>query len=53
MNPAQWVLGAVAELATVFGVTPESVRVLSPFVGGAFGNSLSTGCASAATGAAG
>ncbi|MFD4506591.1 xanthine dehydrogenase family protein molybdopterin-binding subunit [Streptomyces sp. NPDC058457] len=39
-DKTQWVLGAAAELATVFGITPESVRVLSPFVGGAFGNSL-------------
>ncbi|MFI8191968.1 xanthine dehydrogenase family protein molybdopterin-binding subunit [Streptomyces sp. NPDC085946] len=37
-DKTQWVQGAQNELAAVFGIPPESVRVISPFVGGAFGN---------------
>ena len=41
-DKTQWVLGARDELAAVFGIPPENVRVISPFVGGAFGNALRT-----------
>ncbi|WP_416981452.1 xanthine dehydrogenase family protein molybdopterin-binding subunit [Streptomyces sp. T028] len=34
----QWIHGAQAELAAVFGLPEDAVRVVSPFVGGAFGN---------------
>ncbi|MEE1938406.1 xanthine dehydrogenase family protein molybdopterin-binding subunit [Streptomyces sp. TRM 70361] len=37
-DKTQWVQGTQHELAAVFGIPPESVRVVSPFVGGAFGN---------------
>ncbi|MBT3155352.1 xanthine dehydrogenase family protein molybdopterin-binding subunit [Streptomyces sp. CHD11] len=37
-DKTQWVQGTQSELAAVFGIPPESVRVISPFVGGAFGN---------------
>ncbi|MEV0634085.1 xanthine dehydrogenase family protein molybdopterin-binding subunit [Streptomyces sp. NPDC050619] len=37
-DKSQWVLGARSEYAAVFGIPVESVRVISPFVGGAFGN---------------
>ncbi|MDX3613196.1 xanthine dehydrogenase family protein molybdopterin-binding subunit [Streptomyces europaeiscabiei] len=42
-DKTQWVIGAQNEAASVFGIPPENVRVLSPFVGGAFGNALRTG----------
>lgn len=41
-DKTQWTLGARDELAAVFGIPPENVRVISPFVGGAFGNALRT-----------
>ncbi|MDX3638564.1 xanthine dehydrogenase family protein molybdopterin-binding subunit [Streptomyces sp. MB09-02B] len=41
-DKTQWVLGARDELAAVFGIPAEDVRVISPFVGGAFGNALRT-----------
>jgi xanthine dehydrogenase YagR molybdenum-binding subunit len=41
-DKTQWVLGAQAELAAVLGIPTENVRVISPFVGGAFGNALRT-----------
>ncbi|WLW53449.1 xanthine dehydrogenase family protein molybdopterin-binding subunit [Streptomyces sp. YU58] len=41
-DKTQWTLGARDELAAVFGIQAESVRVISPFVGGAFGNALRT-----------
>ncbi|TMR22227.1 xanthine dehydrogenase family protein molybdopterin-binding subunit [Nonomuraea turkmeniaca] len=41
-DKTQWVLGTRAELAAVFGLPQESVHVISPFVGGAFGNALRT-----------
>ncbi|WP_405813884.1 xanthine dehydrogenase family protein molybdopterin-binding subunit [Streptomyces sp. NBC_01390] len=39
-DKTQWVFGTQIELATVFGLPPESVRVISPFVGGGFGSGL-------------
>ena len=39
-DKTQWVGGTQAELAAVFGLPVASVRVLSPFVGGAFGSGL-------------
>ncbi|MEU7835018.1 xanthine dehydrogenase family protein molybdopterin-binding subunit [Nonomuraea sp. NPDC049129] len=39
-DKTQWVNGTQEELAAVFGMPKESVRVISPFVGGAFGSGL-------------
>ncbi|AVV46351.1 acylaldehyde oxidase [Streptomyces sp. P3] len=39
---SQGVRGAAASLAGEFGIPRENVRVISPFVGGAFGNSTRT-----------
>ncbi|MFC9425975.1 xanthine dehydrogenase family protein molybdopterin-binding subunit [Streptomyces sp. NPDC056987] len=39
-DKTQWVVGTQTELAAVFGLPPESVRVISPFVGGGFGSGL-------------
>jgi xanthine dehydrogenase YagR molybdenum-binding subunit len=39
-DATQWVHATQATLAKVFGLPPEKVRVLSPFVGGGFGNKL-------------
>ncbi|MDQ0989171.1 xanthine dehydrogenase family protein molybdopterin-binding subunit [Streptomyces sp. V3I7] len=36
----QWVSNTRADLAGVFGIPPEDVEVVSPFVGGAFGSAL-------------
>ncbi|ELS54936.1 xanthine dehydrogenase family protein molybdopterin-binding subunit [Streptomyces viridochromogenes] len=41
-DKTQWTLGARDELAAVFGIQAQNVRVISPFVGGAFGNALRT-----------
>ncbi|MFF8232395.1 xanthine dehydrogenase family protein molybdopterin-binding subunit [Streptomyces caelestis] len=41
-DKTQWVIGAQNEAAAAFGIPPANVRVLSPFVGGAFGNALRT-----------
>ncbi|HEX6356724.1 xanthine dehydrogenase family protein molybdopterin-binding subunit [Actinophytocola sp.] len=42
-DKTQWVVGGTqTELAAVFGIPQQSVRVISPFVGGAFGNGLRT-----------
>ncbi|MFD8129954.1 xanthine dehydrogenase family protein molybdopterin-binding subunit [Streptomyces mirabilis] len=42
-DKTQWVIGGTqTELAAVFGIPPASVRVISPFVGGAFGSGLRT-----------
>lgn len=41
-DKTQWVYGTQTELATVFGMPVESVRVISPFVGGGFGSGLRT-----------
>jgi xanthine dehydrogenase YagR molybdenum-binding subunit len=39
-DKTQWVDNVAAEMAAVFGVPAENVRVISPFVGGAFGSGL-------------
>lgn len=40
-DKTQWVVGGTQqELAAVFGIPQASVRVISPFVGGAFGSGL-------------
>jgi len=39
-DKTQWVHNTAEEIAAVFGLAPENVRVLSPFVGGAFGSGL-------------
>ncbi|MFI0462965.1 xanthine dehydrogenase family protein molybdopterin-binding subunit [Saccharopolyspora sp. 5N102] len=39
-DKTQWVSNTRAELAATFGIPPENVRVISPFVGGAFGSAL-------------
>lgn len=36
-DATQWVFGVQARLATVFGIDPQKVHVVSPFIGGAFG----------------
>ena len=42
-DKTQWVIGGTqTELAAVFGISPQSVRVISPFVGGGFGSGLRT-----------
>lgn len=41
-DKTQWVNNTAEEIAAVFGIQPENVRVISPFVGGAFGSSLRT-----------
>ena len=39
-DKTQWVDNVAEELAAVFGIPAENVRVVSPFVGGAFGSGL-------------
>ncbi|MFE9887968.1 xanthine dehydrogenase family protein molybdopterin-binding subunit [Streptomyces scopuliridis] len=39
-DKTQWVVGTQTELAAVFGLPLDSVRVISPFVGGGFGSGL-------------
>ncbi|WP_431904645.1 xanthine dehydrogenase family protein molybdopterin-binding subunit [Amycolatopsis thermoflava] len=39
-DKTQWVGGTQRDLAAVFGIPDDAVRVLSPFVGGAFGSGL-------------
>ncbi len=41
-DKTQWVHNTAAEIAAVFGIAAENIRVVSPFVGGAFGSSLRT-----------
>src|SRR2546425_1387048 len=41
-DKTQWVHNAADEIAAVFGIPPENIRVVSPFVGGAFGSALRT-----------
>jgi xanthine dehydrogenase YagR molybdenum-binding subunit len=41
-DKTQWVHNTADEIAAVFGISAENVRVVSPFVGGAFGSSLRT-----------
>jgi xanthine dehydrogenase YagR molybdenum-binding subunit len=39
-DKTQWVQNTAEELAAVFGIQTSNVRVISPFVGGAFGSGL-------------
>lgn len=39
-DKTQWVNGTRHEAAAVFGIPVENVRVISPFIGGAFGSAL-------------
>src|SRR3954464_2192394 len=41
-DKTQWVHNVADEVAAVFGIPAEDVRVVSPFVGGAFGSGLRT-----------
>src|SRR4051794_5198974 len=41
-DKTQWVHNTADEIAAVFGIVAENVRVISQFVGGAFGSSLRT-----------
>lgn len=41
-DKTQWVSGVADRIAAVFGLPREDVRVVSPFVGGAFGSGLRT-----------
>ena len=41
-DKTQWVNNAADEIAAVFGISAQNVRVVSPFVGGAFGSALRT-----------
>ena len=37
-DSTQWAFGVRRRMASVFGMKPEQIRVVSPFVGGAFGS---------------
>ena len=41
-DKTQWVHNMADEIAAVFGIPAENIRVISPFVGGAFGSGLRT-----------
>jgi xanthine dehydrogenase YagR molybdenum-binding subunit len=41
-SKSQYVVNEKAELAAIFGIPPQNVLVICPFVGGAFGTSLRT-----------
>jgi xanthine dehydrogenase YagR molybdenum-binding subunit len=41
-DKTQWVYNVADEIASVFGIPAENIRVVSPFVGGAFGSGLRT-----------
>jgi xanthine dehydrogenase YagR molybdenum-binding subunit len=41
-DKTQFVVGAQLECAAVFGIPRDAVRIISPFVGGAFGSGLRT-----------
>jgi xanthine dehydrogenase YagR molybdenum-binding subunit len=41
-DKTQWVNNTADEIAAVFGLPAENIRVISPFVGGAFGSGLRT-----------
>ena len=41
-DKTQWVHNTADEIAAVFGIPVENIRVVSPFVGGAFGSGLRT-----------
>src|SRR5260370_25673512 len=39
-DKTQWVNNVADEIAAVFDISAENIRVISPFVGGAFGSGL-------------
>lgn len=41
-SKSQYVVNERAEIAAVFGIPPDHVHVINPFIGGAFGTSLRT-----------
>ena len=41
-DKTQWVHNVADEIAAVFGIPADNIRVVSPFVGGAFGSGLRT-----------
>jgi xanthine dehydrogenase YagR molybdenum-binding subunit len=41
-DKTQWVHNTADEIAAVFGIPAENIRVISPFIGGAFGSALRT-----------
>ena len=41
-DKTQWVHNVADEIAAVFGISADNIRVVSPFVGGAFGSGLRT-----------
>jgi xanthine dehydrogenase YagR molybdenum-binding subunit len=41
-DKSQWVHNTADEIAAVFGIAAENIRVISPFIGGAFGSGLRT-----------
>src|SRR3954452_3288366 len=41
-DKSQWVSNVADEIAAVFDIPAENIRVISPFVGGAFGSALRT-----------
>ena len=41
-DKTQWVHNTAEEIAAVFGIPAQNIRVVSPFVGGAFGSGLRT-----------
>ncbi len=41
-DKTQWVDNVREEMARIFGIPPEQIRVINPFVGGAFGSALRT-----------
>jgi xanthine dehydrogenase YagR molybdenum-binding subunit len=41
-DKTQWVHNVAEEIGAVFGIPAENIRVISPFVGGAFGSGLRT-----------
>ena len=41
-DKTQWVYNDADEIARVFGIAAESVRVINPYIGGAFGSALRT-----------
>ena len=41
-DKTQWVHNTAEEIGAVFGIPAENIRVVSPFVGGAFGSALRT-----------
>ena len=42
-DKTQWVHNTADEIAAVFGIPAENIRVISPFVGGAFGSACAPG----------